>query len=71
MYRIVFSLIVASIFFTVKGQDTLVLNTLDKNQQVAYYDSLSFAQYQKQDYKSLITTLKEAERLGVSFRYLN
>ncbi|HOF81271.1 MAG: hypothetical protein WBH71_04140 [Bacteroidales bacterium] len=71
MYRIVFSLIVASVFFTVKGQDTLVLNTLDKNQQAAYYDSLSFAQYQKQDYKSLITTLKEAERLGVSFRYLN
>ncbi|HOG20393.1 MAG TPA: tetratricopeptide repeat protein [Salinivirgaceae bacterium] len=59
------------VFWTAKGQDTLMINTLDKNQQVAYYDSLTFALYNKADYKSLIIKIKEAERLGVTFKYLN
>ncbi|HPW65566.1 MAG TPA: tetratricopeptide repeat protein [Salinivirgaceae bacterium] len=71
MYRIVFSLIAMSVFWTVKGQDKSAANALDKNQKVAYYDSLTFALYSRADYKSLITKTKEAERLGVTFQYLN
>lgn len=71
MYRIVFSLIAVSVLGTVKGKNTLVFDTLDKNQQTAYYDSLTFVQYNNLDYKSLKTTIKEAERLGISFQYLN
>ena len=70
MYRMIFILIVMFVFGVTKGQETLV-NALNNNSQTYYYDSLSFDQYQRQDYKSLIATLKEAEQLGVTFPYLN
>ncbi|HOF46459.1 MAG TPA: tetratricopeptide repeat protein [Bacteroidales bacterium] len=71
MYRIVFTLILLSLFWTVKGQeDSLAKSELDKNKQIIYYDSLTFAQYQNQDFKALIKTAKKAEQSGITFPYL-
>lgn len=64
--------IAISFFGVAKGQNTLVASSMDKNARlVAYYDSLTFAQYQNRDYKSLISTAKKVEKLGVNFQYLN
>lgn len=71
MHRIVFTWIIMSVFCIANGQETFVINALEQNLQAAYYDSLTFAQFQNQDYKSLIATTKKAELSGVSFLYLN
>lgn len=71
MYRIIFAFILTSAFLATKGQDTLITNTVKKNPQAAYYDSLTFNQYQNRDYKALIKTAKKAEQSGVTFQYLN
>ncbi len=68
MYRIIYFLIFISFFMTVKGQ---VIIGLDENSRTIYYDSLTYAQLQKQDYKALISASQKAEQLGVTFPYLN
>ncbi len=71
MHRIIFTLAIVPLFWVAKGQVSPVITAWDVNPQVAYYDSLTYAQYLKQDYKSLIATAKEAELQGVAFPYLH
>jgi len=59
MHRIVFTLAIVPLFWVAKGQVSPVITAWEVNPQVAYYDSLTYAQYLKQDYKLLIATAKK------------
>lgn len=72
MHRIILSIILLALLGTVHGQQNPVnINKLNRNQKIAYYDSLTLSQLQDLDYKALIKTAKEAEKKGISFPYLN
>lgn len=46
-------------------------STLLVDKDVQYYDSLTYAQYLNKDYKSLISSVKEAEKRQIKFPYRN
>lgn len=72
MYRIILTLVALFILGTVKGQqDPNRTRESNKSKKIAYYDSLTFTQYQNQDYKALIKTANKAEKSGITFPYLN
>ncbi|HHT51928.1 MAG TPA: tetratricopeptide repeat protein [Bacteroidales bacterium] len=71
MYRIILSVIAITLLGTVKGQqEPHRTHESNKNKKIAYYDSLTFAQLQNQDYKALIKTANRAEKMGITFPYL-